>query len=84
MWTPAGRSSELDDLLRQVATGRLSRRRFAQRALALGVSATAVASALHAGSTLAWQVATPEGFVPIGEELDLANLSRRFQSRRNP
>jgi multiple sugar transport system substrate-binding protein len=74
-WTPVDVHGELDALLRQVATGRLSRRHFAQRGLALGLSATAIASALRAGRTLARQVATPEGFVPIGEELDLANLS---------
>ena len=84
MWTPAGRQASWTQLLRQVATGRLSRRRFAQRALALGVSATAVASALRAGSTSAWQVATPEGFVPIGEELDLANLSPEIPEPTEP
>ncbi len=73
--TSAGQQRELDALLRQVIAGRMNRRRFAQRALALGVPAGAVASALRDESTLAWQVATPEGFVPIGEELDLANLS---------
>jgi len=75
LWTSSGRQREFDALLAQVASGRLSRRRFAQRALAIGVSATAVASALRAGSALAWQEATPEAYVPIGEELDLANLS---------
>src|SRR5688500_19083459 len=84
MWTPAGRPGELDELLPHVAKGRLSRRRFAQRALALGVSATAVVSALRAGSTSAWQVATPEGFVPIGEELDLANLSPEIPEPTEP
>ncbi len=83
-WTPADRPSELDELLRQAAKGPLSRRRFTQRALALGVSATAVASALRAGSTLAWQIATPEGWEPIGEELDLANLSPEIPDPAEP
>ncbi|MCC2628394.1 MAG: extracellular solute-binding protein family 1 [Thermomicrobiales bacterium] len=84
IWTLSGRQSELDALLRQVATERLSRRRFARRALALGVSATAVASALRAGGTLAWQMATPEGWEPIGEELDLANLSPEIPEPTEP
>src|SRR5918993_458654 len=84
MWTPAGRPGELDELLRQIAKGRLSRRRIAQRALVLGVSATAVASALRAGSALAWQVATPEGWEPIGEKLDLANLSPEIPEPTEP
>jgi multiple sugar transport system substrate-binding protein len=83
-WTPSGGQGELDALLRQLAAGRMSRRRFAQRALALGVSATAVGSALRAGSALAWQIATPEGFVPIGEELDLANLSPEIPEPAEP
>jgi multiple sugar transport system substrate-binding protein len=83
-WTAVGRQRELDELLRQVATGRLSRRRFAQRALALGVSATAVASALRGGGVLARQEATPEGFVPIGEQLDLANLSPEIPDPTEP
>ena len=33
---------------------------------------------------LAWQVATPEGFVPIGEELDLANLSPEIPEPTEP
>jgi len=81
---PASRHGERDVLWRQVATGRLSRRCFAQRALALGVSATAVASALRAGGTLAWQEATPDAFVPIGEELDLANLSPEVPEPTEP
>jgi multiple sugar transport system substrate-binding protein len=86
MWTPAGRQGELDELLRQVAAGKVSRRRFAQRALALGVSATAVGSALlhGAGSALAWQTATPEAFVPIGEKLDLAKLSPEIPEPTGP
>jgi multiple sugar transport system substrate-binding protein len=83
-WTSSGRQREFDALLRKVATGRLSRRRFAQRALAIGVSATAVTSALRAGSTLAWQDATPEAYVPIGEELDLANLSADIPEPTEP
>jgi hypothetical protein len=37
VWTPADRQIELDAHLRRVVTGRLSRRRFAHRALALGI-----------------------------------------------
>jgi hypothetical protein len=48
MWTPAGRPGELDELLRQVVARKVSRRDFAHRALALGVSATAVGAALRA------------------------------------
>ena len=75
VWTPANRQREMERMLQDVAAGRLSRRRFAQRALALGVSATAVAGALGASPAFARQDATPEAFTPIGEELDLANLS---------
>ena len=75
VWTPANRQREMERMLQDVAAGRMSRRRFAQRALALGVSATAVAGALGARTTSARQDATPEAFTPIGEELDLANLS---------
>ena len=84
VWTFTGRERVFDTLLRQMATGRLSRRRFALRALALGVSATAVASALRAGSALAWQEATPEAYVPMGEELDLANLSPEIPEPTEP
>ncbi|MGH2613767.1 MAG: ABC transporter substrate-binding protein [Thermomicrobiales bacterium] len=84
LWTPNGRQGELDGLLRQVAAGRLSRRLFAQRALALGLSATAIAAALRAGSTFARQEATPEAFTPIGEELDLANLSPEIAEPAEP
>ena len=62
-------------LTRQAMHARLSRRRLAQRGLALGLSAAAAAAALRAGGTAAWQDATPQAFTPIGEELDLANLS---------
>ena len=66
--------SELERRLRAVATGRLSRRRLAQGGVALGVSA-AGAGVLR-GSAFARQEGTPAGeFTPIGEELDLANLS---------
>jgi ABC-type glycerol-3-phosphate transport system substrate-binding protein len=81
---PASRHGERDVLLRQVAVGKVSRRRFAQRALALGVSATAVASALRVAGVSAWQGATPEAFVPIGEELDLANLSPEIPEPTEP
>ncbi len=70
-----GRQDAVQRLLRDMAAGRLSRRRFAQRGLALGLSASAVASALRGGTTMARQDATPEAFTPIGEALDLANLS---------
>ena len=84
LWTPSGRQHELDALLRQVAAGRLTRRQFGQRALALGLSATAVASALRAGGVSARQESTPEAFVPIGEELDLANLSPEIPEPAEP
>src|SRR5215213_11380042 len=90
LWTPSARQRELAGarhavpLPRQIAVERLSRRRFAQRALVLGVSATAVGSALRPGSILAWQIATPEGWEPIGEELDLANLSPEIPEPAEP
>jgi multiple sugar transport system substrate-binding protein len=58
-----------------IARARLDRRRFARGALGLGVSTAAAAAALRSGRVLAWQEATPTAFEPIGEKLDLANLS---------
>ena len=55
---------------------RLSRRRFTRGAAALGLTVPAVGSLLAARrSALARQDATPVAFEPIGEQLDLANLS---------
>jgi multiple sugar transport system substrate-binding protein len=63
-------------LPRYGAAGRLTRRRLVQRAAALGVSATALGAALRSGGALARQESTPAAeFMPIGEQLDLANLS---------
>ncbi len=57
------------------AAARLSRRRLAQGGVALGISA-AGAGVLRGGGALARQEGTPAAeFTPIGEELDLANLS---------
>lgn len=57
------------------AAARLSRRRLAQGGVALGISA-AGAGVLRGGGALARQKGTPAAeFTPIGEELDLANLS---------
>jgi multiple sugar transport system substrate-binding protein len=64
-------------------TSRLSRRRFTQQALALGVSSAALAAMLRDG-VVAAQDATPEAFVPIGEELDLANLSPEIPEPTEP
>ncbi|HYO30404.1 MAG TPA: sugar ABC transporter substrate-binding protein [Thermomicrobiales bacterium] len=60
--------------------GRLSRREVARRAVALGLAGPAVGVLLAAtgrsAAAMARQEATPAAdFVPIGEQLDLANLS---------
>jgi len=59
---------ELSRLVDEVAQGRLSRRDFSRKAIALGLSAPVVAAALSRGSAWA-QDATPAA------EVDLANLS---------
>lgn len=51
---------------------RLTRRHFAA---ALGLSAGVLGAGLRINGVAARQDATPEAFTPIGEELDLANLS---------
>ncbi len=83
-WPTTGRQDAVQHLLREMAAGRLSRRRFAQRAMALGVLATAIAAALRAGSVAARQDTTPEVFTPIGEELDLADLSPEIPEPTEP
>ncbi|MDQ2654977.1 MAG: sugar ABC transporter substrate-binding protein, partial [Chloroflexota bacterium] len=56
-----------------VSTGsRLTRRHFAA---ALGLSAGVLGAGLRIHGAAARQDATPEAFTPIGEQLDLANLS---------
>lgn len=64
-------------------TGQMSRRHFARQALALGVSSAALAAMLRDGVVSA-QDATPEAFVPIGEQLDLANLSPEIPEPTEP
>jgi multiple sugar transport system substrate-binding protein len=71
-------------LMTAAGSGRLNRRSLAQRALVLGASTTALGAALRSGGTLARQEATPEAFVPIGEELDLANLSPEIPEPTEP
>ena len=71
------------------ASGRLSRREVARRAVALGLSGSAVGALLAAtgrsAAARARQEATPAGaFVPIGEELDLANLSPEIPEPTEP
>lgn len=77
------RQSPLAAMVRDVANGHMSRRRFAQQALALGVSSAALAGMLRTGGVAA-QDATPEPFVPIGEQLDLANLSPEIPEPTEP
>jgi multiple sugar transport system substrate-binding protein len=59
-------------------------RQLTRRAAVLGMSATALAAALRSGSALAWQDATPTAFEPIGEKLDLANLSPEIPEPAEP
>src|SRR5687768_14477894 len=83
-WTPSDRQHELGELLHQLSSGKLNRRRFTHRALALGVSAAAIGSVLRARGVSARQEGTPEAFVPIGEQLDLANLSPEIPEPTEP
>lgn len=62
----------------------MSRRRFAQRALAAGLSVSAAGVALRSRDSLAWQDATPSAYQPIGEALDLANLSPEIPEPSEP
>ncbi len=76
----ARRAEATRSLVRQVAAGRISRREFARRAAALGLSVPAIAAALAAvarTAEAARQDGTPDAGSPVafGEELDLANLS---------
>jgi multiple sugar transport system substrate-binding protein len=72
------RADEIAGLVRQVATGKMGRREFARRGAALGLSASAIGAALAAVATgtRAAQDASPAASpAPLGEPLDLANLS---------
>jgi multiple sugar transport system substrate-binding protein len=73
------RNSELARLLREFSRGRISRRVFARRAMALGLSLPAIA-AITGGSVWARQDATPG----IGEELDLSALSPDIPDPSSP
>lgn len=67
------RDDSLTCLVQELTNGRIDRRVFARRALGLGLSAPAVAALMmRSGSAAARQDATP---APIGEQLDLSNLS---------
>ena len=68
IWARADGYNELDPLLQKVASGRLSRRRFAQHALALGVSATAVAAGLPVYTR------NPQDFEGFGDLLEVVAL----------
>lgn len=82
--TRSRRSDHIDGLLRRARARTIDRRELTKRALALGLSAPALAaivSAAGGGSAMAARqeaspAASPETeFEPIGEQLDLANLS---------
>ena len=75
MWGRRGSSSE---------RAQMSRRRFAQHAFALGLSVSAAGAALRGNESLARQDATPTAFEPIGERLDLANLSPEIPEPSEP
>jgi multiple sugar transport system substrate-binding protein len=78
------RDAEISTLVRQLAAGRITRRRFARRAPALGLSVPAVAALLGAAGS-AVRAARQEGTpVVIGEELDLANLSPEIPDPSEP
>jgi hypothetical protein len=76
----AGNRRLVGELHAAALNGRLSRREVARRAVALGLAGPAVGVLLAAtgrsAAAMARQEATPAAdFVPIGEQLDLANLS---------
>lgn len=68
------RNVDLTVQLRKMARARMGRRQFTRRGVGLGIAgaATAVTSSSVAGHQAATPTSSP---VPIGEELDLANLS---------
>ena len=78
------RAAEIAGLVRQVAAGRIGRREFARRGVALGLSAASLGAFLTAfGSraSAARQDGTPAA---IGEQLDLANLSPQIPDPSEP
>ena len=78
------RAEEVARLMRQMAAGRIGRRELARRAVALGLSAASLGAFLpaFAGRTrAARQDGTP---APIGEQLDLANLSPEIPDPSEP
>jgi len=88
-----GNTAEIGRLVGELhaaaVTGRLSRREVARRAVALGLSGAAVGTLLAAtgrsAAAGARQEASPAAdFVPIGEELDLANLSPEIPEPTEP
>ncbi|MFL5761140.1 MAG: ABC transporter substrate-binding protein [Thermomicrobiales bacterium] len=76
------RRDELSRITREVAQGKISRRAFSRRALALGLSAPAIAAALASVTRIGTfaQNATPAA----GEEVDLANLSPDIPEPSSP
>ncbi len=82
-WTETRRQSGLERRLRGATAASFNRRRFAQGGVTLGIS-TVGAGALGGGRAFARQDATPEAFTPIGEELDLANLSPNIPEPTEP
>ena len=73
-------TGKVSELVRQASGNRMARRTFAGRAAALGLSAPALGALLGARAARAAQDASPAASpaaspVPVGEELDLANLS---------
>lgn len=76
------RDDALASLVQDLTTGRIDRRRFARRALALGLSAPAMGALMaRASTTAAHQDATP---APVVEQLDLSNLSPEVPEPSEP
>ena len=87
---PADRdqTAAIGGLIRELATDTISRRQFARRAMALGLSAPAIGAALGAFGGItpaASQEATPAASpIALGEQLDLANLSPDIPEPTSP